>query len=122
MAKPRHTFFKFCDRCGKKFRPVGKCQMICANCNRSGKALRKDGYTYGLLNKKLNSATMKKENQMKTKCKSCAEWSKRYAKLSKRYAENSKYYDEKSKYFAEWSKRYTELSKKYKTCQCGDKQ
>jgi len=53
------------------------------------------------LNKKLNSATMKKENQMKTKCKSCAEWSKRCAETSKEYAE---------------------ISKKYKTCQCGDKQ
>ncbi len=38
---------------------------------------------------------------MKTKCKSCAEWSKRCAETSKEYAE---------------------ISKKYKTCQCGDKQ
>lgn len=33
----RGFFFKFCknEKCGKRFRPTGKFQKFCSNCNRS---------------------------------------------------------------------------------------
>ncbi len=35
--RPHNYFFRFCTRCGEKFKPRGKVQFICDACDRTGK-------------------------------------------------------------------------------------
>jgi len=36
----KHTFFKYCDGCDKKFKPNGKGQRICEKCKAKRRAKR----------------------------------------------------------------------------------
>ena len=33
--KTRFVFFRFCDKCGRKFKPVGRFAILCVKCSKS---------------------------------------------------------------------------------------
>ena len=55
----KHTFFKYCDKCGKRFQPTGRTQKLCEKCQAKIRAKRY---------KKMNKPTNKeKEKALKDK-------------------------------------------------------